>query len=89
MNQPTVIITPADRAPYRYVNVQIWAEALDRYVAFTFQVVGNDTHEARALRWLADGNLRYWLRATPETIGEGHKMVTDIMRDAATYGNCD
>jgi hypothetical protein len=88
MNQPSVIITPADRAPYRYVTVQVWAEACDRYLSWDFQVVGNDTHHARALRFLSE-SLDYFAAWTPAQEDYSNKMVKKIMAHGAKYGNHD
>lgn len=94
MDRPSVIITPfVSDSGYNYVKVEVWADALNRYIDFDFQVCGpNRTAESVAFDWLTkndNANLRYWQNANQGTLDSGRKMVEDIMRDAAIYGHCD
>jgi hypothetical protein len=91
-NQPSLIITPfTSDSGYPYVKVEIWAEAMGRYMEFDFQVCRpGETATGRAMRYLMENNhFDYWAKWTPEDSVRSEKMVADIMRDAAIYGHCD
>lgn len=90
MLYPTVIITPWLDS-YPRVKVQVWSDPLARYMEFDFQVCGaGKTAESVAMEWLStNGWLAYWRNFTAEQASEADKMVSDVMRDAATYGHSD